>query len=119
MNVHYTGRQVELNEAQKRRLEKRFDKVQRILGNRDQPEAHVIVSTERRRYFAEVTLNYRHHTLVVECAGADLFQVAQEAVEKIEKQIIRDKDRFREKKRRPGRSAGGRGGAGNEAPARS
>ncbi len=100
MHVHYTGRQVELSEVQRKKLDPRFQKIQKILGRRHEPEAHVIVCAERRRYTAEVTLNYRHHALVVECSGSDLFQAAQGAVEKLEKQIIRDKDRWREKKRR-------------------
>ena len=100
MNVHYTGRQVELSDAQKKKLEARFQKVQRILGNRHEPEAHVVLSQERHLNVAEVTLNFRHHTMVVECSGTDLFQVVQEAAEKLEKQIIRSKDRWREKKRR-------------------
>lgn len=100
MNVHYTGRQVELTEAQQKKLEPRFRKIQKILGSRHEPEAHVILSLERRRYRAEVTLNYHHHALVVECAGPDLFSTAQEAVEKLEKRIIRNKDKWRERKRR-------------------
>ena len=123
MNVHYTGRHVELTGAQRRKLEARFLKMQRILGDRRQPEAHVILSHERRLSCAEVTLNLHHHTLVVRAAGSDLFSVAQEAVEKLEKQIIRNRDKWREKKRRspkpgwesvpaespaPGRSSGPR-----------
>jgi len=100
MNVHYTGRHAELSEAQKKKLEPKFDKVHRILGTRHAPEAHVIVSAQRGRYAAEVTLNLWHHTLVVECTGPGLFSVVQEAIEKLEKQVIRNKDKLRERKRR-------------------
>jgi putative sigma-54 modulation protein len=100
MNLHYTGRQVELSEAQKRKLEVKFQKIQKILGNRHQPEVHVILSQERHLHNAEVTLHFRHHTMVVECSGADLFTAVQEAAEKLEKQIIRNKDKWREQKRR-------------------
>jgi ribosome hibernation promoting factor len=100
MNVHYTGRQVELTEAQKKKLEVKLQKIQKILGNRHEPEVHVILSQERRLHHAEVTLNYRHHTMVVECAGADLPTVVQEAAEKLEKQILRNKDKWREQTRR-------------------
>jgi putative sigma-54 modulation protein len=100
MNVHYTGRHVELSEAQKRKLEARFQKIQKILGKRHQPEAHVIVSQERHLHVAEVTLHFQHHTMVVECSGSDLPAAVQEAVDKLEKQIVRNKDKQREKKRR-------------------
>ncbi len=100
MNVHYTGRQVELSDAQRKKLEVRFQKIQKILGNRHEPEVHVILSQERHLHRAEVTLNFRHHTMVVECAGPDLFTAVQDAAEKLEKQIIRNKDKWREQKRR-------------------
>ena len=100
MNVHYTGRQVELSEAQKKKLEVKLEKIQKILGNRHEPEVHVILSQERRLHRAELTLNFRHHTLAVECSGTDLPTVVQEAAEKLEKQILRNKDKWREQKRR-------------------
>jgi len=100
MNVHYTGRQVELSGAQRKKLEPKFQKIHNILGQRHTPETHVILRQERRLYVAEVTLNFQHHTMVVECAGPDVFVAAQEAVEKLEKQIIRNKDKWRERKRR-------------------
>jgi putative sigma-54 modulation protein len=81
-------------------LEVRFRKIQKILGNRHEPEAHVILSQERHLHHAEVTLNFRHHTMVVECTGPDLFLAVQDAAEKLEKQIIRNKDKWREQKRR-------------------
>ena len=100
MNIHYTGRQVELSEAQKKKLEGKLQKIQKILGNRHEPEVHVILSLERRLHHAEVTLNFRHHTMVVECSGADLPTVVQEAAEKLEKRILRNKDKWREQTRR-------------------
>ncbi|MBI3697452.1 MAG: ribosome-associated translation inhibitor RaiA [Acidobacteria bacterium] len=121
MNIHYTGRQVEFSETQKKKLEAKFQKIQKIVGRRHEPEAHVIASLERRRHVAEVTLNFQHHTMVVQCAGSDLLAAVQEAVDKLEKQIVRNKDRRREKKRRarperevlsaPGANGGPAGGA--------
>jgi len=100
MRIHYTGRQVELSEAQKQKLEPKFQKVHKILGQRHDPEVHVILSLERHLYIAEVTLHFQHHTMVVECSGSDLFTAAVDAADKLEKQIIRNKDKWRERKRR-------------------
>lgn len=107
MNVHYTGRQVELSEAQRKKIDAKFGKVQKILGDRHALEAHVILSLQRGRYAAEVTLTFRHHTTVVECAGPDLLGAVQDAVDKLEKQVVRNKDRWREKKRRAGSGLAG------------
>jgi len=100
MQVHYTGRQVEFPEAQRKKLEVKFQKIRKILGDRNELEAHVILSQERHIHHAEVTLNYRHNTMVVECAGPDLFSAMHDAAEKLERQVIRNKNKWRERKRR-------------------
>jgi putative sigma-54 modulation protein len=101
MKLHYTTRQIEVPEALKKKLETRFQKIHKILGDRHDPEAHLILSLERRLYNAEVTVHLRQHTMVVECSGPDLPGVLLESADKLEKQIIRNKDRWRERKRRP------------------
>jgi putative sigma-54 modulation protein len=100
MKLHYTTRQIEIPESLRKKLEGKFQKIRKILGNRHEPEAHLILSLERHLYHAEVTVHYRHHTMVVESAGADLPGVLLESAEKLEKQVLRNKDRWRELKRR-------------------
>ena len=114
MKIHYTTRQIEIPESLRKKLEGKFQKVHKILGNRHEPEAHLILSLERRLYHAEVTVHHRHHTLVVEAAGADLAGVLLETAEKLEKQIVRNQDRWRERRRR---SKAGEEWAPAEAPA--
>ena len=100
MKLHYTTRQIKIPDGLRKKLEGKFLKIYKILGNRHEPEAHLILSLERHLYHAEVTVHYRHHTMVVESAGADLPGVLLGTAEKLEKQIVRNKERWRERKRR-------------------
>jgi putative sigma-54 modulation protein len=105
MQVHYTGRNTDISEVQKQKLQRKFDKVLRILGRRAGSEAHVVVKRQRHLYEAEVTLNALNHTLVVTSASADGFVSMLACVDKLEKQAIRSKHRMIDV-RRPERQRG-------------
>jgi putative sigma-54 modulation protein len=104
MKITYTGRQVELAPAQLKKLEARFAKVGKLLDGRRESEAHVILSLERHLHQAEVTVNYFNHKFVGIGSNADLFQAIHAAVEKLEKQAIKERTKFRDKKRAPNKS---------------
>jgi len=105
MQVHYTGRNTDISEIQKQKLQRKFDKVHRILGRKAGSEAHVIVKRQRHLYEAEVTLNALNHTLVVSSASADGFTSLQACLDKLEKQAIKNKHRMIDV-RRPERQRG-------------
>ena len=105
MKITYTGRQVELAPAQLRKLEAQFAKVGRLLDGRDQREAHVILSLERHLHRAEVTVNYHNHQLVGIGANTDLFNAIHAAIEKLEKQAIKVRAKWRDTKRVPHKEA--------------
>jgi putative sigma-54 modulation protein len=101
MKITYTGRQVELAPAQLKKIEARFAKVGKLLDGREQSEAHVILSLERHLHQAEITANYHNHQLVGASSSADLFTAIHSAVEKLEKQAIKVRAKWRETKRVP------------------
>jgi putative sigma-54 modulation protein len=103
MKITFTGRQVELAPAQLRKLEARFAKVGKLLDGREQTEAHVILSLERHVHQAEITVNYHNHSLVGEGSNADLFTAIHAAVEKLEKQAIKVRAKWRDTQRTPRR----------------
>jgi putative sigma-54 modulation protein len=105
MRVHYTGRNAYISDLQKQKLQKKFDKVHRILGRRHGSEAHVVIKRQRHLYEAEVTLNALSHTLVVTSAMADVFASLTACVDKLEKQAIKNKHRMIDV-RRPERQRG-------------
>jgi len=104
MKITYTGRQVELAPAQLKKLEARFAKVGKLLDGRRETEAHVILSSERHLHHAEVTVHYFNHQFVGLAASADLFHAIHEAIERLEKQALKQRTKFRDNKRVPRKS---------------
>jgi putative sigma-54 modulation protein len=101
MKITYTGRQVELAPAQLRKVEERFAKVGKLLDGRRESEAHVILSLERHLQQAEVTVNYFNHQLVGVGSNSDLFTAINSAIEKLEKQAVKHRSKWRDTKRTP------------------
>ena len=101
MKITYTGRQVELAPAQLKKLESRFAKVSKLLDGKKECEAHVILSLERHLHHAEATINYFGHQLVGLGSSADLFTAIHSAVEKLEKQCVKARTKWRDSKRTP------------------
>ncbi len=101
MKIMYTGRQVELAPAQLKKLEARFAKIGKLLDGRGECEAHVILSLERHLHQAEATVNYYGRQLVGVGASADLFTAIHSAAEKLEKQSLKARTKWRDSKRSP------------------
>lgn len=104
MRITYTGRQVELAPAQLQRIKARMDKVGKLLDGRDEREAHVVLSHERHLHRAEITINYHNHSLVCLGENADLFTAIHSAIERLEKQAIKVRAKWRDTKRAPKRT---------------
>jgi len=105
MKITYTGRQVELAPAQLKKLETRFVKIGRLLDGRRECEAHVILSLERHLHQAEATVNYYGHQLVGVGSSNDLFTAIAGAAEKLEKQAVKARTKWRDTKRQPRKAA--------------
>jgi len=99
MKITYTGRQVELAPAQLKKLETGFSKIGKLLDGRRECEAHVILSLERHLHHAEVTINYYGHQLVGLGSSDDLFTAIHGATEKLEKQAVKARTKWRDTKR--------------------
>src|ERR1700761_2428959 len=101
MKITYTGRQVELAPAQLKKLEERFAKVGKLLDGKREGEAHVILSLERHLHQAEVTVNDLHHQMVGLGSDGDLFTAIHAAIDKLEKQVVKHRSKWRDAKRTP------------------
>jgi len=99
MRLTYTGRQVELAPAQLRKIEAQVAKLGKLLDGRDEREAHVILSVERHLHCAEISVNYHGHSLVGLGENADLFTSIHSAIQKLEKQAIKVRAKWRDTKR--------------------
>jgi putative sigma-54 modulation protein len=98
MNVEYTGRQFEITPLARKQVEGGLEKIQKILGSNF--ETHVVLSTEKRRHIAEITITVRNHPPIVGLAEAnDMGAAIGEALDRIERQAVKYKTRWKSKKR--------------------
>ena len=105
MKITYTGRQVEVAPAQLKKLQGRFSKIGKLLDGKEERDAHVVLSLERKIHKAEATVNYYNHQLVGVGSNADLFTAIHLAAEKLEKQCLKARTKWRDAKRMPRKSA--------------
>ena len=98
MNVEYTGRQFEITPAIRKQVENGLEKTQKILGSNF--ETHVILSTEKHRSIAEITVAVRNHAPIVGLAEApDMMAAVNNALSRIDRQAVKYKTKWKAKKR--------------------
>lgn len=97
MNVEYTGRQFEITTKIKKEVETGLQKLMRILG--DPIKSKVILTAEKQRRIAEITVTRRKKSLVGIAENGDMFLAIGEALGHIEKQALKHNGRKRDTKR--------------------
>jgi putative sigma-54 modulation protein len=100
MKVSYRGIQKELPAKLQEKLDAKFAKLSKLLERRGEKEAHVVVTSERHLHNAEITLQFYDHQLVGIDSDADLFTAVSKALDKLDKQAVKQREKWREKKRR-------------------
>lgn len=92
MQLTFTGRNLEITEALRRYAEEKVVRLQKFV---DQiTSAHVILSIEKHRRIAEVTLRVRDLTIRGEESSNDLYCAIDLVGDKIERQIVRYKEKI-------------------------
>jgi len=99
MNVEYTGRQYEITPAVRKQIEHGLTKLTKILGSNF--ETHVILSVEKHRYKAEITITSRNTPIVCAAEAGDMTAAIGEALDRLERQAVKFKARWRTIKRQP------------------
>jgi putative sigma-54 modulation protein len=97
MNVEFTGRHYEVTPAIRIEVETGLTKIRKILG--DKFEAHIILTVEKHRHKAEITINPRNGPLVSVAQAKDMTIAVSEALDHLEKQAVKYKKRWQSKKR--------------------
>lgn len=99
MNVEYTGRQFEVTPTARKLVEAGLEKLTKILGSNF--DAHVILSLEKRRHIAEITVAVRNYPSIVGLAEAmDIGVAIGNALDKVERQALKYKTRWKSKKQK-------------------
>jgi len=98
MYVDFTGRQVEISPDLRQYTEERLKKIVRMLG--DEFGVHVILTAEKHRRVADLTLKYRHNTVVGVEETNDIRLSINGAIDKLARQALKLNERRRTTKRR-------------------
>ena len=105
MNVEYTGRQYEITPAIRKQVETGLGKLTKLLG--DNFDSKVILAVEKHRCKAEITVNSRVNPIVGLGEASDMTAAVGGALDRIERQAIKFKSRWRSKKRQARKEKGG------------
>ncbi|MGA9642164.1 MAG: ribosome-associated translation inhibitor RaiA [Terriglobales bacterium] len=115
MNVEYTGRQYEIPTHIRKEVETGLNKISKILG--DKLEAKVILTVEKHRHKAEITINPPHGTIVGEAQAGDMGSAVNNALDHLHKQALKYKTKWVSKKRKAVKKFDGEALEENMAPA--
>ena len=94
MKIIYTGRHEAFPPKQKAKLEAKLQKLSKMLERKGEKEARVILSQERFLHKIEITINAWDHSLVGVGSNRDLITAACEALDKLEKQLRKVRDKW-------------------------
>jgi putative sigma-54 modulation protein len=97
VNVEYTGRHYEVTPSIRKEVETGLTKLRKILGDRF--ETKVILTVEKHRHKAEITISPRNGPLVGLAQAKDMSIAVNEALDHLEKQAVKYKTRWQSKKR--------------------
>jgi putative sigma-54 modulation protein len=98
MRFEFTGRHVEITPAIERLVRKELEKLDRVLDSAPM-HAHVTLSSQKHRKRAEIVVYWRDTVFTAVGENTDLNQSIPVAAAKIEKQVLRLKEKFQTKKR--------------------
>jgi putative sigma-54 modulation protein len=97
MKIHFTGRHFDITKAIKDFTEEKLNKIERF--NEGILEAHVILSIEKYRHIAEVTLHGKHISFSGKEETQDMYSSIGLVLDKIEKQAKKHKGKLVGRKR--------------------
>jgi putative sigma-54 modulation protein len=97
MDVDYTGRQFDITPKIRKEVEAGLAKLVKIVG--DNCSSKVILTAEKQRRIAEITVTRRTKKLVGHGEATDILVAIDEALEHIEKQALKLNTRKRDGKR--------------------
>ena len=91
MNVEYTGRCTTVSSKLKKQAEAELARIALVVGK--VVGVHVILTEDKYRQIAEVTMKTGDDTLVAMCEGTEMSVALHDAMRRLEQQAIRHRQR--------------------------
>lgn len=101
MKVIYTGKTREFTPQLEKKVEAKLSKLGKMIDRRGERDAHLFHQQERHLHKVEVKMNFYDQALCGAGAGTDLLTAVTEAVDKLEKQLVKHRTKWRDTKRDP------------------
>lgn len=99
MKLIVSGKTKDFTPELQEKFTAKISKLSKFIERRGEREAHVTHQLERRIHKVEVTVNFYDHALVGQGSDTDLDTALCGAVEKLEKQIVKLRTRWRDTRR--------------------
>ena len=116
MKITYTGRHDAFPPKQRAKLEAKLQKLSKMVERKGEKEAHIILTQERFLHNVEITFNAWEHSFVGLGSDPDLVVASNTALDKLEKQILKLRTKFRDTKRHKDKEAVAAQGIPSEEP---
>ena len=95
MNLNVSGHQLDVTPAIRNYVSSKLERVTRHFDH--VIDAHVILSVEKDTQKAEITLHVRGKDIHCECKQSDLYAAIDLLVDKLDRQVLRYKDKLKGK----------------------
>ncbi len=99
MKISYTGKREEIPIRQRTKLEGKLQKLAKVAEHRGEKEAHVVLTQQRFLHKVEITMHAWDHALVGIATNGDIAVAAHEAFDRLEKQLLKLRARWRDTRR--------------------
>jgi len=99
MNIIYTARQNEFPPQYREKLEAKLHKISKMIEQKGEKEAHIIHKQERHLHVVEITIYTFDHSIVCYGDDSDLLPAMNIALEKLDKQVVKLREKWRDNKR--------------------
>lgn len=93
MQMNITFRNLDASDSLKEHTRERVERVSKLLDKAG--DAHVVLSLERHLHHADITLNCGNLVLRGTDSSSDMYASIDQAMEKIERQLSRHKDKLK------------------------
>jgi putative sigma-54 modulation protein len=99
MNLTISGHQLEVTDALKSYARSKLEKL--VASFATVTDMHLILGTEKLAQYAEATVNLRGKTLFAKAEGQDAYAAIDGLVDKLDRQLVRHKERRHEHRGAP------------------
>ena len=99
MNLKIRGEKLEITNAMKEYAQNKINKLSKYLEN-EEVTSNVLFKKQGINQKVEITIPLKRYTLRVEETGEDFYSTIDTAIDKLERQIIKNKTRINSKKQK-------------------